>query len=108
MKTHPLVVSVLALTLGCATTSFYKSTNAGAGGKPVQPSRVRVASTKSDVHGEWTEVGQFRGKANTQEAALAAAKQACGHNGANLYILNAAPFESDGGFRVDGICARTR
>jgi len=33
------------------------------------------------------------------------AKQRCAEKGADYYILNAAPFQSDGAWKVDGVCA---
>ena len=109
------VPSFIALTLslaacaglaGCAAQykSVYKGT--GQDGKPLQPDQVKVVRSRSDVPA-WTEVGSYQGQAPTTQEAMDVAKRECAAHGADLFILNTEPYESEGAWKVDGLCART-
>lgn len=102
------LVALLALSSGCAMAykSFYKDTSRDEDPAPVRPKQVNVVKSRDSLTSQWTEIGLYRGKAPTVKEAMATAKQECGRHGANLYILNVEPFHSDGGWNIDGICAR--
>jgi hypothetical protein len=88
-----------------AYVSRYNGTNHRLDAPPVAPADVRIVKSRDNLTSEWTEVGAYRAKAPTVAEAMDMAKEQCGANGANLYILNVEPYASGGGFRVDGICA---
>ena len=67
----------------------------------------RTVQARDDLTRTWTELGSYKGNAPTVREAMDAAKQMCGSYGADLFILNAPPFASEGVFKVDGICAAT-
>ncbi|MBK6919093.1 MAG: hypothetical protein IPH07_16985 [Deltaproteobacteria bacterium] len=102
-------LTVLALSLtGCATaySSFYKETNHKLHPAPIAAKDVRVVKSRDDLKSAWTELGVYRGHAPTVAEAMDAAKQQCGSHGADLYILNTAPFQSEASWKVDGVCGR--
>jgi hypothetical protein len=88
-----------------AYVSRYNGKNHRIDAPPVAPADVLVVKSRDDLVSSWTELGAYRGKAPTVNEAMDMAKEQCGANGANLYILNVEPYASGGGFRVDGICA---
>jgi hypothetical protein len=102
-----LSLAVGALT-GCspAYSSFYKETNHKLHPAPVAAKDVKVVKSREDLKSAWTEIGVYRGHAPTVKEAMATAKQQCGSNGANLYILNTEPFQSEASWKVDGVCGR--
>lgn len=102
--------TTLCITLaGCsgAYKSYWKQTNFKETPAPVAAQDVRVVKSRDDLSSEWIELGIYRGKAPTVREAMETAKAQCGQNGANLYVLNVEPFESEGGWKVDGICGRS-
>jgi len=104
-------LSVLAvaasLLSGCtfAYKSSYRETNHSLQPKPVAAASVKVVKTREDLARKWTELGTYNGNAPSVREAMDAAKQVCGNEGADLFILNTPPFQSDGVYKVDGICA---
>ncbi len=104
--------SILALSLvcptGCAYQGMYKQTNNSVTFAPVAPRNVQVARNKEAVSRAWTELGSYTGHAPTVTEAMDTAKQQCGAHGANFYILNTEPFQSEGVWKVDGLCARAK
>lgn len=107
---HPtplaLALALAAPLLGCAAQ--YKSIYQGTAddGKPLRPDQVKVVRNKADV-AAWTEVGSYQGQAPTTQEAVDIAKRECGKHGADLFILNTEPFQSEGVWKVDGLCARS-
>ncbi|MCA9716323.1 MAG: hypothetical protein KC468_16705 [Myxococcales bacterium] len=76
---------------------------------PVPANQVRVAQSRDAVSEEFTELGVTRAKAPSAQEAVDLAKQKCGQaGGGNLLILNTPPFESNGSWRVDASCVRTK
>ena len=113
MRFSPATLLALTASVGlagcsAAYVSSYKQTNHSFRPAPTKPKNVRVVKSRDDLDSEYTELGLYRGKAPTVKEAMATAKQMCADKGANLYILNTEPFASDGGFRVDGICAHSQ
>ncbi len=100
-----LMTLVAAPACGSAYKSFYKKTNDDLAPAPVAPAEVKVVKSRDDLTSGWTELGIFRGKAPTVKEAMDMAKRECGRAGANYYILNVEPFQSEGGWKIDGICA---
>lgn len=100
-----IAVSAIAFATGCAYKGMYKQTNNSVTAAPVSPNKVNVAKSKDAVDKEWVELGSYVGQAPTVKEAMDAAKQQCGAHGANFYILNTDPYESEGVWKVDGICA---
>lgn len=102
-----LTIAVGALA-GCspAYSSLYKETNHKLHPAPIAAKHVKVVKSRDDLKSAWTEIGVYRGHAPTVNEAMATAKQQCGTNGANLYILNAEPFQSENAWKVDGVCGR--
>ena len=98
-------ISAIAFTTACAYKGMYKQTNNSVTAAPVSPAKVKVAKSRDAVDREWIEIGSYVGQAPTVKEAMDAAKQECGAHGANFYILNTAPFESEGVWKVDGLCA---
>lgn len=88
-----------------AYVSRYKGTNHKISAPPVAPREVKVVKSRDDLVSSFTELGVYRGKAPTVEEAMEMAKEQCGANGADLFILNVEPYASENGFRVDGVCA---
>jgi hypothetical protein len=86
-------------------SSFYKQTNHQLDVAPTGPEQVKVVRSRADLTRTWTELGEYRGKAPTVQEAMDSAKLECGRNGADFYILNTDPFQSGGGWKVDGVCA---
>jgi hypothetical protein len=103
--TLPLLVASFAVS-ACspAYVTRYNGTNHRLDAPPVAPTEVKVAKSRDEITSSWTELGAYRGKAPTVAEAMDIAKEQCGANGANLYILNVEPYASRGGFFVDGIC----
>lgn len=106
--TLPLLVLVTLGASACspAYVSRYNGTNHRTDAPPVAPADVKIVKSRDDLVSAWTELGAYRGKAPTVTEAMDMAKEQCGANGADLYILDVEPYASGGGFRVDGICAR--
>ena len=105
-----LAACLVALAIGstaCTATykSFFKKTNSELQPKPLRPDQVRVVASRDELSSEWTELGVYRGQAPTVDEATQKARQGCGENGASLFIHNTEPFESEGVYKVDGICA---
>jgi hypothetical protein len=98
---------VVLVSSGCASaySSLYKETNHNLHPKPVAANKVNVVKSRDDLSSAWTELGVYRGHAPTVKEAMDAAKQQCGNAGANYYILNTEPFQSEGSWKVDGVCA---
>jgi hypothetical protein len=92
---------------GCASaySSLYKETNHQLHPAPVAAKNVRVVKSRDDLSSAWTELGVYRGHAPTVKEAMSTAQQQCGNAGANYYILNTEPFQSESSWKVDGICA---
>ena len=107
-STMLLALTVLVGTSGCAYKGMYKQTNSSASAAPVAPDKVNVAKSKEAVDKEWVEIGVYSGQAPTVKEAMEAAKRECGNHGANFYILNTEPFQSEGVWKVDGICAAAK
>ncbi len=107
-----LLSACLSLTLlavsGCspAYSAMYKETNHKLHPAPVAAKDVKVVKSRDNLKSAWTEIGVFRGQAPTVKEAMATAQQQCGSNGANLYILNTEPFQSESSWKVDGVCGR--
>jgi hypothetical protein len=101
-----LSLALLAVT-GCspAYSSLYKQTN-NKTAAPVAAKDVKVVKSREDLKRAWTEVGVYRGHAPTVKEAMAAAQQQCGAHGANVYVLNTEPFQSEASWKVDGVCGR--
>ena len=106
------LASVLTLALvassslaGCAYKSSYRQTNFDVTPQPVPQAKVKVVKSKDDLTSAWTELGLYRGRAPSVKEAMDVAKNQCGREGADLYILNVEPYESGGVWNVDGICA---
>lgn len=99
---------VLLATAGCspAYSSLYKETNHKLKPAPVAAKDVKVVKSRDDLKSAWTEIGVYRGHAPTVKEAMATAQQQCGANGANLYVLNTDPFQSENSWKVDGVCGR--
>ncbi|MBC8071449.1 MAG: hypothetical protein IAG13_24190 [Deltaproteobacteria bacterium] len=98
---------VVLVSSGCASaySSLYKETNHQLHPAPVAAKDVRVVKSRDDLSSAWTELGVYRGHAPTVNEAMETAKQQCGNAGANYYILNTEPFQSEGSWKVDGVCA---
>jgi hypothetical protein len=103
------VAFLASLVSGCAMAyrSSYRETNHDLHPKPVAAAKVKVVKSRDDLVRQWTELGSYKGHAPTVREAMDAAKQMCGQYGADLFILNAEPFASEGVYKVDGICAAT-
>jgi hypothetical protein len=101
-----LLPCVLVFT-ACAYQSVYKQKGMDAG-KPIPAAKVAVARNREAVGKPVTELGGYRGKAPSVTEAMDAAKAECGRHGADFFILNVEPFASDGGYKVDGVCARSQ
>lgn len=107
-----LLSSCLSLALlaasGCSSaySSLYKETNHKLRPAPVAAKDVKVVKSREDLKRAWTEIGVYRGHAPTVNEAMETAKQQCGANGANVYVLNTAPFQSESSWKVDGVCGR--
>lgn len=101
------VLSAATLLTGCATAykSFYRETDHKLQPKPVAAAKVKVVKEAGDLSTPWAELGNYEGHAPTVKEAMDAAKRTCGKEGADYFILNVAPFESRGVWKVDGICA---
>ncbi len=112
MRRPALLTSCLALVMlvasGCASaySSLYKETNHQLHPAPVAAKDVKVVKAREDLSRSFTELGVYRGHAPTVKEAMDAAKQQCGNAGADVYILNTAPFQSENSWKVDGICAQ--
>lgn len=110
MRKPALLSSCLALVMlavsGCATaySSLYKETNHQLHPKPVAAKNVKVVKSRDDLTRSFTELGVYRGHAPTVKEAMETAKQQCGNAGADAYILNTPPFQSENTWKVDGIC----
>ena len=109
---RPRIASVLTLALvassslvGCAYKSSYRQTNFDVKTQPVPQDKVKVVKSKDDLSSAYTEIGNYAGKAPTVKEAIDVAKNQCGREGAELFILNVEPFESGGAWKVDGVCA---
>ncbi|MFO0637398.1 MAG: hypothetical protein U0168_31620 [Nannocystaceae bacterium] len=102
-----LVLFALAAS-GCASaySSLYKETNHSLHPAAVAAKDVKVVKERDDLKRAWTELGVYRGHAPTVAEAMETAKQQCGSHGANLYVLNTAPFQSENHWKVDGVCGR--
>ena len=85
--------------------SVYKQTQ-NADAAPVGPDRVHVARNRQAVDRQFVELGAYQGHAPTTREAMDAAKRECGRHGANFFILNTEPFQAEGVWKVDGVCAR--
>jgi hypothetical protein len=99
----------LSLALGgCASAykSYWKQTNFKQTPAPVKAKNVKVVKSRDNLTSQWVELGIYRGKAPTVKEAMTTAKAECGKHGANLYVLNVEPFQSNGGWKVDGTCGR--
>ena len=90
---------------GCAYKSSYRQTNFDTQTKPVPPKKVKVVKGKDNLVSGFTELGIYRGRAPTVQEAMDTAKNQCGNEGGELYILNVEPYESGGSWNVDGVCA---
>ena len=106
------LASVLTLALvassslaGCAYKSNYRQTNFDVQTQPVPQAKVKVVKSKDDLVTPYTEIGLYRGRAPTVKEAMDVAKNQCGREGAELYVLNVEPYESGGVWNVDGVCA---
>ncbi len=112
LSSSPRLASVLTLALvassslvGCAYNSSYRQTNFDVKTQPVAQSKVKVVKSKDDLSRAYTEIGTYVGKAPTAKEAIDVAKNQCGREGAELFILNVEPYESAGSWKVDGACA---
>ena len=106
------LASVLTLALvassslaGCAYKSSYRQTNFDVQTQPVPQDKVKVVKQGEDLTSNYTEIGLYRGRAPTVREAMDVAKNQCGREGAELYILNVEPYESGGVWHIDGVCA---
>jgi len=99
-------LALLATACSPAYSSMYKETNSKLNPAPVAAKDVKVVKSREDLSSAWTEIGVYRGRAPTVEEAMNTARQQCGANGANLYVLNTAPFSSESSWKVDGVCGR--
>jgi hypothetical protein len=111
-SSRPRIASVLTLALaasavlgGCAYKSSYRQTNFDVQTQPVPQDKVKVVKSKDNLNSAYTEIGLYRGRAPTVKEAMDVAKNQCGREGAELYILNVEPYESGGSWQVDGVCA---
>lgn len=105
--TSGLILALAASTslAGCAYKSSYRQTNFDLQTQPVPQEQVKVVKSPDDLQSEYTEIGLYRGRAPTAKEALDVAKNQCGREGAELYVLNVEPYESGGVWNVDGVCA---
>lgn len=105
---HLTALTLAACTLLTACAAQYKSVYKGTAedGKPLRPDQVKVVRSRSDV-AAWTQVGTYQGQAPTTQEAMDTAKKQCGLHGADLFILNTDPYQSEGVWKVDGLCARS-
>lgn len=101
------LVFLASVTSGCAMAykSSYRETNGGLNSKPVAAAKVKVVKSRDELVREWVELGTYKGNAPTVREAMDAAKQVCGEQGADLFILNVPPFQSESVYKIDGICA---
>ncbi len=90
---------------GCAYKSSYRQTNFDVQTQAVPSAEVKVVKSKDDLVSAYTELGIYRGRAPTVKEAMDVAKNQCGREGAELYVLNVEPYESGGTWNVDGVCA---
>lgn len=99
---------LLATVAGCspAYSSLYKETNHKVHPSPVAAKDVKVVKSRESLKSAWTELGIYRGQAPTVKEAMTTAQQQCGSHGANLYVLNTEPFQSETVWKVDGVCGR--
>ena len=102
-----LAPSACTLALGCVThyQSFYREADSDLRPRPVASEEVAVVRSRDDLRTPWTKLGDYEGHAPTVKEAMDAAKRACGRAGAGYFILDVAPFEARGLWKVDGICA---
>ena len=112
LSSSPRLASVLTLALvasssllGCAYKSSYRQTNFDVQTQPVPQAEVKVVKSKDDLTSAYTEIGTYVGRAPTVKEAIDVAKNQCGREGAELYVLNVEPYESAGAWKVDGACA---
>lgn len=96
---------VAAVASGCAYKSSYRQTNFDVEPAPVETKDVKVVKSKDDLVRGFTELGNYRGRAPTVKEAMDVAKNQCGREGAELYVLHVEPYESSGAWNVDGVCA---
>lgn len=103
----PALVLLASVTSGCAMAyrSSYRETNSSVNPQPVPAATVKVVKSRDELVREWVELGTYKGNAPTVREAMDAAKQMCGEQGADLFILNVPPFQSEGVYKIDGICA---
>ena len=106
MRTFTLALVAAATLAGCAYKSTYQRTNFETDPKPVAAERVKVARSADDLVSKYDELGRYSGRAPTVTEAMDQAKQWCGHNGGDLYVLSRDPGETAfGRWEVDGTCA---
>lgn len=90
---------------GCAYKSSYRQTNFDTETQAVPAAEVKVVKSKDDLVSAYTELGIYRGRAPTVKEAMDVAKNQCGREGGELYVLNVEPYESGGTWNIDGVCA---
>lgn len=106
MRTFILALVAATGLAGCAYKSTYRRTNFDTDPKPVAAQKVKVARSADDLVSQYTELGRYTGRAPTVKEAMDQAKQWCGHNGGDLYVLSRDPGETAfGRWQVDGTCA---
>ncbi len=112
LSSSPRLASVLTLAfvassslVGCAYKSSYRQTNFDVQTQPVPQAEVKVVKSKDDLTSPYTEIGTYVGRAPTVKEAMDVAKNQCGREGAELYVLNVEPYESAGAWKVGGACA---
>ncbi len=91
--------------VGCAYKSSYRQTNFDLQPQAVPTAKVKVVKSKDNLTNAYTELGIYRGRAPTVKEAMDVAKNQCGREGGELYILNVEPYESGGTWNIDGVCA---
>lgn len=97
--------SALALSACAGGVSGSFRGNGGAAGPPVAATAVKVAASKADMTGAYTEIGIAKGSAPTAQQAVDQAKIHCGQHGGNYLILNTPPFQSGSTWAADATCA---
>ena len=116
MTTRPLrsaltaaVLVSLAVGAGACAPANYKSLYKGTGPDqpPINPNEARVVGSRAELTGGWVQLGNYSGHAPTAEEAQRLAASECAKHGADVFALNTPPYESEGRFKVDGICVRT-
>ena len=106
MRTFTLALVAAVGLAGCAYKSTYRRTNFETDPKPVPAQRVKVARSAGDLVSQYTVLGSYSGRAPTVKEAMDSAKQWCGHNGGDLYVLEHDPEQGAfGRYNVDGSCA---